>query len=188
MATRSPMTTERVIVSSTDSRAWPAAFLFPPNRVASWSISCALFTVSPPETIGGTLVRPTTHDRPLPADTQSKRNGISHVSQGNTRERCPQTRCTGSATHHLSTMTMTRKAFASRRIGGLPLHFADGGRRIPRRRDPLRCLSRYRLCSKPRLRGADRIGATHTPRCPPRGEASSQCRQALPAAASARSR
>src|SRR5215510_5709912 len=95
MLTRSTVTTERVIVSSTDARAWPAAFLFPPNRVASWSISCALFTVSPPETIGGTLVRPTTHDRPLPPDTQSKRNGISLVSQGNTRERCPQTRCAG---------------------------------------------------------------------------------------------
>jgi hypothetical protein len=47
MATLLPLATSRVIVSSTDSRAWAAALRFPSKRADSVSISCDLFTVFP---------------------------------------------------------------------------------------------------------------------------------------------
>lgn len=47
MATFSPFVTSRVIVSSTDSRAWAAAFLFPSKRAESASMNSDLFTVFP---------------------------------------------------------------------------------------------------------------------------------------------
>jgi hypothetical protein len=47
MPTFSPFATSRVIVSSTDSKAWAAWRRFPSNRAASASMSCDLFTVVP---------------------------------------------------------------------------------------------------------------------------------------------
>ncbi|KQT91042.1 hypothetical protein ASG49_11885 [Marmoricola sp. Leaf446] len=47
MATFSPLATSRVIVSSTESRAWAAALRLPSNRAARVSISWLLFTLVP---------------------------------------------------------------------------------------------------------------------------------------------
>src|SRR5512132_2749149 len=97
------MTTERVMVSSTDSRAGPAAFLFPPNRVASWSISCALFTVFASGNYLAGLLSARQRTIGRYHRTHNQHATESTLCRNTKRLRCPQTRLTVTHRNRIST-------------------------------------------------------------------------------------